>query len=389
MKSFNRRNFLKKTATGAAGLAVVSSLKATNRSGSISRGDNKKVITRKLGNTGIEIPVVSMGCGRVDSPSIVKGALKLGINHFDTAYVYQKGNSEKMLGETLVEYPRESFTVATKVKLQDSKEKFLEMLEESLERLKMSYVDILYLHNITNKDDALNTEMLDALKQAKKLGKAKHIGISTHKNEPEVIQAAIDSNLYEVVLTSVNFKQEHYSEIQEKIKIATDKGIGIVAMKVMAGGFLDKDRKNAVNHKAALKWALKDPNVHTAIPSMINLEQLQENTSVLTELTLSEEENNSLVAAKLFEGLYCNACEICIHECKKSLPIAEFMRAYMYSYGYKDSVKAKQLITELGKEEDPCAGCNTCTVNCVKSFNIADRIKDISRLNSIPEDFLA
>lgn len=389
MKSLNRRSFLKTTATGAAGLAVASSVKAADNASYSNDQKDGKIITRKLGKTGIEIPVVSMGCGRVDSPSVVKGAMKLGINHFDTAYRYQKGNSERMLGETLKDYPRESFTIATKVKAQSSKAAYLEMLDESLERLQMDYVDILYLHVVSSKEDALNEEMLEALQEAKRSGKAKHIGLSTHKNEPEVIQAAIDSNVYEVVLTTINFKQEHYNEIQSKIKPATDKGIGIIAMKVMAGGYLDPERQNPVNHTAALKWALKDPNVTTAIPSMINLEQLQQNSKVLKDIDLTKEESKALLIAQSFEGLYCNGCEKCVNDCVKGLPIAELMRAYMYSYGYRDSLKAKGLLKELSLDTNPCSGCNSCTVDCVKNFNVAQKINEVNQLREIPDNFLA
>ncbi len=389
MKSLDRRNFLKKTATGAAGFAVASSLSASELSKLSTKKKPEKVLTRTLGKTGIEIPVISMGCGSIDSPSVVKGAMKLGISHFDTAYRYQKGNSEKMLGETLSEYQRETFTVATKIKSQDTKEKFLSMLDESLERLQMSYVDILYLHAISSREDALEPVMLEALKEAKSLGKAKHLGLSTHKNEPEVIQAAIDSDVYEVVLTSVNFKQEHFPLIQEKMKLANKKGIGFIAMKVMAGGFLDSEKQSPVNHIAALKWALKDTNITTTIPSILNLEQLQENATVLHDTELTDDENKDLLAAANFEGLYCNGCEKCVDECRKNLPIAEMMRAYMYSFGYSESLKAKNLISELDKGNNPCSDCNACTVNCIKNFNVAQKIKEISQLNDIPENFLA
>ncbi len=390
MKALNRRNFLRKSTVGAAGIAVVSGLKASPFTTLTSEGldKNSDILTRKLGNTGIDVPVVSIGCGRVDSPAVIKAALKSGIRHFDTAYMYQRGNSEKLLGETLKEFPRESFTIATKVKPQDSREKFLSMLDESLERLQTDYVDILYLHAINSREKALDKEMLEALKMAKESGKAKHLGISTHKNEPEVIQAAIDSNVYEVVLTSVNYKQDHYAEVKEKIEQAVKKGMGIVGMKVMAGGFLDKAKTKAVNYRAALKWVLRDPNVHTTIPSIINMEQLLDNIAVLKDINLNEQEKSDLEIASVETGLYCNACEVCVETCGKNLPVADMMRAYMYSYGYGEPLKAKQLLTELDTGGDPCLGCSDCTASCAKGFDVQIRIQDISRLNNVPDEFL-
>ncbi|TLX72438.1 twin-arginine translocation signal domain-containing protein [Labilibacter sediminis] len=386
MNSFNRRNFIKKTSAGAAGLAIASQLQSNNN---LTSKKKSKTIKRKLGKTGIKVPILSIGCGGLDSPSIIKAALKVGITHFDTAHTYQKGNSERILGETLKTYDRNTYTIATKVRPQSTEEKFLSMLDESLERLQTNYVDILYLHSIKSYDEALNKTSLAALKKAKDSGKVKHIGISTHKNEPEVIQAAIDSNLYEVILTAINFKQEHNEEIKQKVALAAKNGIGIVAMKVMAGGFLDTEKTQAVNYKAALKWVLKDKNFHTSIPSMVNLEQLQANMPILFDLSLTEKELQDLTLDKQKTGLYCNACEKCVPQCTKKLPIPELMRAYMYSYGYQNPKQAKELLTSLNINQNPCIGCNQCKVSCVKNFNVSKKIKDISQLSNIPDEFLA
>ena len=370
-------------------MAVLSKANATiantNKSVISSSPD---IIVRELGKTGIKVPVVSMGCGRIDSPAVLKAALKLGITHFDTAAGYQGGNSESLLGEVLKEYPRESYTVATKIKAVKDKDELMNRLEESLARLKMSYVDILYLHSISTREDALNEELLAALKVAKESEKVKHVGLSTHKNEVEVIQAAIDSDVYEVVLSSVNFKQEHYPELKEKIALATQKGIGIVAMKVMAGGFLDKERKQPVNYTAALKWVLQDENVHTTIPGIVNLEQLQENASILKNITLTEQEKNDLKDAGLQAGLYCNGCSTCTGKCVKNLPVPEIMRAYMYAYGYQQTQKARDLLVSLDSGPNPCADCTICSASCVKGFDIAGKIMEVSRLTDVPTDFL-
>jgi predicted aldo/keto reductase-like oxidoreductase len=388
MKSLNRRNFIKASTAGAVGLAVTSHLNANNTAKS-QQEIEKEIITRKLGNTGIEIPVLSIGCGGVDSPSIIRAAMQVGIKHFDTANRYQQGNSEKLLGETLKDYDRTSFIISTKIQPQQTEKRFLEMLDESLNRLQMDYVDILYLHAISSRSNALNKISLSALQKAKKLGKAKHIGLSTHKNEPEVIQAAIDSKLYEVVLTAINFKQEHYLKIKEKISEATKAGLGIIGMKVMAGGYLDESKNKPINHLAALKWVVNDPNIHSTIPSMINLDQLKANMPLLNDINLTRKESKDLAIAQQEIGLYCNACEACISSCRKNLPIPELMRAYMYSYGYHNSIQAKELISILNTGENPCDGCNDCTARCIKGFDLAYKIKSISRLATIPNDFLA
>ena len=97
----NRRKFIRNSAVGITGLTIAGQAKAGSPTTSAA---NKEVISRNLGQTGIKVAVLGMGVGRCDSPAVVKAAIQLGVTHFDTAHRYQKGNSERMLGEVLKEY---------------------------------------------------------------------------------------------------------------------------------------------------------------------------------------------------------------------------------------------------------------------------------------------
>jgi len=399
----NRRLFLKTSLLGSAGAVLGAKVFAGETAPrSFKSKEKPAIITRKLGNTGIELPIVSYGVMRADNPDLVRAAMDAGIKHFDTAHKYQNGNNEKMLGEVLKDYPRESFTIATKIpepekEIDDqtgelvpgfSKQDFLKKLDISLERLKMDYVDILYFHSLSKRETVLHKPILDALKTAKKQGKAKHIGLSTHSNEPEVIKAAVDSGVYEVILTSYNFLQDHKDEMKKRIAEAANAGIGIVAMKTMAGGRMEKKTDKKVNYKAALKWALRDENVHTSIPGILTYQHLEENMSVMESLDLTREEEKFLYAAGNEKGLYCNGCKSCISSCRKSLPIPDMMRAYMYAYGYDEMKKAKETLREQNIEDNPCRDCSFCTARCIKGFDISGKIGDIARLSHTPDDFL-
>jgi uncharacterized protein len=388
MNRIDRRNFLKNTALCASGTLLATPLLAGPR---VPRQDHpapKQLIRRKLGTTGIELPVVSMGVMRSDNPGLVRACLKSGMTHLDTAHGYQKGKNEEMLGEVLKDYPRDSFIIATKIP-PDNRESFMSKMDLSLQRLKMSAVDILYLHGISSRSDALDPEMLDILKSVKASGKAKHIGLSTHKNEPEAILAAAESGVYEVVLTAVNFKQDHYPEVRKAIAKAAEAGVGIVGMKTMAGGFYDKDRKNPINCKAALKWVLQDTNIATTIPGITSFDHLTENSSVNEDVTLSQQEKQDLLQGALQGSLYCNGCETCVGRCKNDLPIPEMMRAYMYAYGYGDAGMAHEVVADLPLGSDPCTGCSECSAGCVKGFDIRAKVADILRVRDIPEEFLS
>ena len=398
-----RRDFLRKSVLGSAG-ALLATASFASRGFAASRDekkDDKPMIKRTLGKTGLVLPIVSFGVMRSDSPALVRAALKEGIVLFDTAHGYQHGKNEEMLGDIFKDAPRDSFVLATKVPPEDRDEAtgllgekstskaFLEKLDISLKRLRMEYVDILYVHGLSSRASVLHPAMLEAVTAAKKLGKAKHVGVSTHKNEPEVIQAAIDSSVYEVVLTSINFKQDHYPVLKETIAKAAAAGIGIVAMKTMAGGFHDKDRTLPINCKAALKFVLRDEHVTTAIPGNTNFDHLAMNASVNRDLTMTDQEEADLLVEKSQGGLYCQGCEHCVPTCPQRLPIPELMRAYMYTYGYRDSRQAQELLMSLHMPVNPCAGCTECSVICAKNFAVAERIQDVSRLINVPQEFLS
>jgi len=399
--SINRRRFLVSTALGASGvIAGATGLNSRNDNLAPARKKSKKAIYRILGNTGIKVPIISMGVMRADNPNLVKAALAQGIVLLDTANGYQDGQNEEMLGKLLKDYSRDSFVIATKVKPsggnrktglysnKTTEEDFLKKFDESMERLGLDYVDILYHHAVSKREAALWEPVLNAMKKIKESGRAKHLGISTHKNEPEIIKAAIDSGIYEVVLVAYNFKQNHIPEMNQAISDAAKAGLGIVGMKNLAGGFLDKEKQKPVNAKAALKWALQNTDVHTLIPGFTSFDQLEDCVEVMKDLKMKSEEKDDLMLASNEQGMYCNACSECVPQCKKDLPIPELMRAYMYTYGYREVKKAKDLLVQLDLPGNACADCNDCTVSCVKEFAVADKITDVTRLLDVPVDFI-
>ena len=387
MDTMDRRNFIKSSVMGASLSLLSSPLTAFARQAGPSPGARGKIITRRLGKTGIDLPVVSMGVMRADNPALVRAALESGMKHLDTAHGYQKGNNESMLGDVLKDHPRDSFVISTKVP-PDAKDAFLASLDLSLKRLQMEYVDILYVHGLTSGDDVLSASTLEALTAARESGKARHVGVSTHRNEPEVIRAAVRSGVYEVVLTSVNFKQDHYPEVKRAIAEAAAAGVGIIAMKTMAGAFHDKERTKPVNCRAALKWVLQDENVTTAIPGITTFDQLADNSGVNNDLALTEDEKSSLIPGKSEGGLYCPGCPGCSDRCTRGLPVPEIMRAYMYTYGYGDARLAQDLLAGLRIDGNPCGECAECTVGCPRGFDLPVRVRDISRLTSVPAEFL-
>jgi uncharacterized protein len=397
MSNINRRGFIRTGIAGAAGIVALS----PSLAGAVPGVQPDDIIYRTLGKTGMKVPVISFGVMRADNPNLCKAAYEKGIRLFDTANGYQNGNNETMLGNLLKNYQRDSFYLATKVKPagydregkpsdQTTAEDFLTKFNTSLTRLQMDHVDILYVHDIRNPEMLEYKPIIDAVKKLKKEGRAKHIGFSTHANEPVVIAAAASQDFWDVVLTAYNFKQTYVTELQSSISKAASAGIGIVAMKTMAGGgFLDKEKTKPINSSAALKWVLSNPDITTTIPGMTDFDQLDLNVKLLANISITEDEKKDLIVASTETGLYCTGCTKCLASCRKNLPVPDLMRAYMYAYGYSNPGMAQNLLGEIGTGYNPCSDCHGCTVRCTRNFDIRDKIADISRLVNVPSEFLA
>jgi len=389
-QSVNRRNFLRSSALGAAGVFTVSSVNAANSKSLKHETKENNFIYRTLGNTGLKLPIVSLGVMRVDNPKLVTASLNAGLVHLDSAHVYQDGRNEEMLGELLQDYDRDSFVISSKILTRDveTTEEFIKKFETSLERLKMDYVDILYLHASSSRDHTLDERWTDALKKLKEQGKTRFIGVSTHKNEPEVLRAATESKFYDIVLTAYNYRMEHFKEVKQAIAEAANAGIGIIAMKTMAGVYLDKEKTKKVNTKAALKWALQDENVHTSIPGCTAFEELEENLEVAQNIEFTEEEKKDIETTGRDISMFCTGCSDCEKQCPHGVPVPELMRAYMYTYGYKDLALGKQVLNDLDVNDLACNYCDECVVKCRSGFNVAEKTRDIIRLKQVPDDLL-
>jgi len=389
-KLINRRQFMKSSVAGMAGFICLPS--TAKRQGKNQK--EKKLIYRTLGKTGIRVPVIGMGILSSGSPALMRAALDAGITHFDsTAAQPQQMRNEEMIGEVLKGLPRESVVFGTKIHLrQDYKtglytkeateDEFLKKLDMALKRLKMDYVDIVYHHMVSRRESAFHEPAMKAMEKAKKAGKARFLGITTHSNMPEVVQAAADSNFYEVVMASYNYKQKNRWQVKKAVAKAADAGLGVVAIKVIRGG-LGKGEK-PVNPRASLKWVLQDSNVHATIPGFSNFEEMSVDLSVMEDLNLTEAEKNDLKRGASVSGLYCQGCGQCLQQCCDELPIPDLMRAYMYAYGYHQPALAQSLIASLALPRHACEGCSSCKVVCLNEWKVKEKVRDIIRLRNVP-----
>jgi predicted aldo/keto reductase-like oxidoreductase len=267
---------------------------------------------------------------------------------------------------------------------------FIQDVEKSLKALDVDEVDILLLPFAAKRESVFFDPLLKAMENFKRQGKARFIGIATHAWEHEAIRAAADVKIYDVVLTAYNFRKNNLDEMHKAIDYAADKGLGIIAMKTMAGGYWDREKKDSINGQAALKWVLQNKNIHTVVPGITTFDQLETDVAIMGDLSLSDQEIKDLRLgySDAPSGLYCQQCGKCIQDCRHRIDIPTYMRSYMYAYGYGNMSNAKKTLKMANLTDIPCGDCNDCPVRCVMNFSVREKILDISRLTRVPDEFL-
>ena len=136
------------------------------------------------------------------------------------------------------------------------------------------------------RESALYEPILKALEKVKKEGKARFVGITTHMNEPEVIHAAVDSKVYDVILTSYNFQQKHYAEVRNAIARAAQAGIGIVGMKAIRGG--NRQTPTVKNSACGPQMGPSGSKRHTIVPGFTTFDEMNVDLAVAENPVLTE-----------------------------------------------------------------------------------------------------
>ena len=395
----NRRDFLKTGLAGVAGMAVLSGSPLVAEE---KKAEKKKFVYRTLGNTGIKLPVVSIGTGDTNDPGLIRASLDGGLTLLATSQYYGDGRNESMIGEVIKDYDRKSVIIMTSVMPENFNHKegvfnegakaepFIKKFDGCLERLGVDYVDIFLLPFMAKRESVFYAPYLKAMEDIKKSGKAKYIGIATHSHEDEAIRAAVEAKIYDVCLVAYNFRKDNREEISEAMAYASKKGMGIIAMKTMAGAYWDKEKKEPINSEAALKWVLQNENVHSSVPGVTTFDQVKKDIALMADLSLNDKDKSDLKLSLHDnpEAPFCQQCGVCLPQCRQGLDIPTLMRSHMYAFGYRNLAHAHDTLSYAAVETDPCSGCGTCSVSCVMDYDIRSKITKIARLNDVPREFL-
>ena len=391
MNPSSRRSFL------GASLALPALASVPNDSGAPAQAPARpaaaaappKFVWGTLGKTGMKVARLSFGCMTTSDQSVIERAADMGITYFDTARVYQGGNNERMVGAALKNYRSKVF-IASKT-LANNQAAALTDLDASLKALQTDHLDVWLLH-ARQTPGAVTDGCLEAQRIAKKDGRVRFVGVSFHGGHAEMIPAMLKLNHFDVFLMSYNFTMD--PSVEPLIASAHQAGVGTVVMKPIAGGAkptvgsyrIDAEKLNKLRAEgapvAALKWVMKNPNIDTAIPSIVDNDQLEQNIAAMGSPYSAADAK--LLARRLEEikPLYCRMCGKCDGKCSRGLPVADMLRFLMYAEGYGQFPMAREHFLSLPAEVAAvrCSSCASCSVQCPNGVQVPRRLQRAQEL---------
>lgn len=365
----------------------------------------------RLSSLGFGMMRLPGGC---DNPQIdeaqtaemIDYAIRNGVNYFDTAWGYHQGNSERVAGKLLSQYPRESYCLASKFPGYDVSNfgHVEEIFEEQLKKCRTEYFDFYLLHNIYEKnidaylDDATYHTVSYLLEQKAK-GRIRHLGFSAH-GEYEVMERflAAYGDKMEFCQIQLNYLDWHFQKADKKVELLNRHNIPIWVMEPLRGGRLASLPEDAASKLKALRpeetvpgWAFRFlqsiPGVTMVLSGMSDLPQMKENIATFSEdKPLSNEELDALVgiADDMVRGgiLPCTACRYCTSYCPQGLDIPRLLALFNEHTFTGGGFLAPMAVEALPENKRPgaCVGCRSCEAVCPQQIKISEAMAAFAKL---------
>ncbi len=360
--------------------------------------------TPKLGFGLMRLPKTKDG--KIDleqTKQMVDRFMEAGLTYFDTAYVYDDGDSERAAKAALVDrYPRESFTLATKLCAwmgahdeKSAKQQFY----TSLERTGAGYFDYYLLHALQagNYKTYDKYHIWDFVKEQKEKGLIKHWGFSFHATPDILDQLLTDHPDAEFVQLQINYADWENPDVtaRENYEVARKHGKSIVVMEPVKGGALANPptKVQEIFRQADLKasfasWAIRYAasldGIITVLSGMSNLEQMEDNLSYMKDFRpLNAHEQQAIRKAQEaingVKSIPCTGCHYCTGGCPKQIPIPEIFAARNRQLVWgqlQEGQAAYDQLAAKGNVASDCIGCGQCERACPQQIKVIQRLKE-------------
>ena len=360
----------------------------------------------KLGFGLMRLPRKGLSIDIDQTTHMVDLFMAAGLTYFDTAFIYP--GSEAAIKKALIDrYPRESFTLATKLLVTGVPTASLAKKEfsTSLSRTGAGYFDYYLLHSI-NKDNCKKYEKFgiwDFVREQKENGKIRHYGFSFHDG-PELLDEVLTNHPdTEFVQLQINYQDWEDPKVRSRAiyEVARKHNKPIVIMEpVKGGGLADppqkvrnilKEANPDVSYASwAIRFAASLDGILAVLSGMSNIAQMEDNLSYMKDFKpLSRDEMRTILKARRALGsitaIPCTSCHYCTEGCPQQIPIPEIFssRNLQLVHGrVDDGNRAYEALCEKGPSAADCIACGQCELVCPQKIDIITKLQEISELHA-------
>lgn len=325
-----------------------------------------------------------------------------GFTYFDTAWAY--GGSEEATRKALVErYPRESFTIASKLAPwidAKTKEEARGQFDISCERLGVDYIDYYLMHNLGEHRTKVfdDFDLWNYALELKENGKIRHLGFSFH-DKAEVLEPILKAHPEaEFIQLQINYADWEDEFIQSRMcyELAVKYDIPVIVMEPVKGGMLadppeivtdvfQKADREASNAKWAIRFAASLDNVKMVLSGMSNIDQMKDNISFMKDFkSLTEDEKkvvkDAATALHSIPLIPCTKCNYCAEVCPMNIGISGTFFAVNHYKVYQnlEVAKGREKWMVAGHDKaraNECIKCGSCEGVCPQHIAIIEELE--------------
>lgn len=355
----------------------------------------------RLGYGGMRFPKNGDEVDMDAAVQLLRKAYEMGINYFDTAMVYHKGESEKIFGKAFEPYPRDSYLIADKMSIwlcsdeEDMKARFYNQLKT----LKTDYIDFYLVHSLNRNHykKVKDLHCVEFLQQMKQEGKIKHLGFSFHDTY-QVFTQILNDYTWDFVQIQLNYLDWHNQGAEQLYRELERRNLPIMVMEPVRGGYLatiDSERAKPFLELEpqrsiaswAIRWVESLPQVAVVLSGMSDLQQLEDNVATMTHFEPMNEQELAAIDRVVEEirkvnEIPCTGCRYCM-DCPMGVDIPEIFSIYsQYKIFGKEKafVQDYEEVVEHGNGAEHCVRCMACTTKCPQMIAIPDKLEMIAKL---------
>lgn len=269
-----------------------------------------------LGKSGLKVSKYCVGGyhmrvqGEAEGIRVIHRAMELGVNFFDSAYLYHDGGSDETYGKALTDGRRQKIVLMSKAEIRD-RDGAMRQLETTLKRMNTDHLDLWQCHQVVTQEEVdqilAPKGALEAFVKAKEQGKVRHIGFTGHADPAVHLRLLNSYDGWETVQCPVNCIDPHYLNFTDNVlPAARKKGLGILGMKSNAMGAIGKARIATIEECLRFAWS---QDVDVVVSGAESVAQLENNVGICKSFKKMSKQEISTLLSRTKKGEYGSKIE--------------------------------------------------------------------------------